>query len=293
MERIVLLLLASWFLFGTMSALAGFEEGKVAYDKQDFATALKEWRPLAEQGDAKAQNKLGIMYSAGQGVAKNDKQAVIWYTKAAEQGYAAAQFNLGNSYSVGQGVEQDDKQAALWYRKAAEQGDPDAQGKLGYMYFTGNGVPRNYAEAVAWFRKAAKQGNTTAEENLGIAEVYQKDEARGYKQISITDFELDSRTMRTGTKLAINGFYQVTGQFETIVETVMATQMPNAYRLFLLTENAPRKARKQLLELRNGTCGMSGICPMTILGHVSKCNVTWLGKPVRSTTCLSVDDIRE
>jgi TPR repeat protein len=44
-------------------ALANFQDGLNAYNKQDYATALKEWQPLAKQGNADAQNNLGLMYN--------------------------------------------------------------------------------------------------------------------------------------------------------------------------------------------------------------------------------------
>ncbi|BDV00460.1 hypothetical protein TDMWS_05450 [Thermodesulfomicrobium sp. WS] len=151
----------------TPPALAGFDEGLAAYDRGDYATALKEWRPLAEQGHAGAQNKLGVMYAKGQGVSKDDAEALKWFRKAAEQGYAAAQGALGFMYGDGRGVPQDYAEAVKWYRKAAEQGDTKAQNNLGAMYKNGRGVPQDYAEAVKWYRKAAEQGDTKAQNNLG------------------------------------------------------------------------------------------------------------------------------
>jgi hypothetical protein len=50
--------------------LANFQDGLNAYDKQDYAAALKEWEPLAKQGNADAQNNLGTMYANGKGVLK-------------------------------------------------------------------------------------------------------------------------------------------------------------------------------------------------------------------------------
>jgi hypothetical protein len=67
------------------------DKGLEAAQKGDFATALREWRPLAEQGDAGAQYNLGVMYRQGQGVPQDDKTAVKWYRLAAEQGHAEAQ----------------------------------------------------------------------------------------------------------------------------------------------------------------------------------------------------------
>jgi Sel1 repeat len=81
-------------LFINSSAFSGFDEGLAAYKKGDFATALNEWQPLAEQGDAHAQFNLGLMYTDGQGVTKDDAQAVQWYRKAAKQGNEHAKNNL-------------------------------------------------------------------------------------------------------------------------------------------------------------------------------------------------------
>ncbi len=65
---------------------AGFAEGVAAWDRGDYATALREFRPLAEQGDASAQHNLGLMYNNGLGVAQDYAEAVRWYRKAVEQG---------------------------------------------------------------------------------------------------------------------------------------------------------------------------------------------------------------
>ncbi|HJL65723.1 MAG TPA: tetratricopeptide repeat protein, partial [Arenicellales bacterium] len=75
-----------------------FNKGVAAYESGDFATALGEFRPLAEQGDADAQYNLGVMYEKGRGVPQDDKIALKWFTLAAEQGFARAQHNLGVMY---------------------------------------------------------------------------------------------------------------------------------------------------------------------------------------------------
>ncbi len=67
-----------FFLFSN-SAFADFAAGKKAYDKRDYATALKEWRPLAEQGGAHAQLNLGVMYFNGQGVTRDYIRAHMWW----------------------------------------------------------------------------------------------------------------------------------------------------------------------------------------------------------------------
>ena len=85
---------------------------------------------------------------------------------AAEQGLARAQFNLGYMYDAGEGVPKNDAEAVRWYRMAAEQGDADAQLNLGYMYDVGEGIPKDYVQAYAWYNIAAAQGDETAKENL-------------------------------------------------------------------------------------------------------------------------------
>ena len=87
---------------------ADFDKGLTAYNSSDFATALREWMPLAKQGNARAQFNLGTMYRVGKGVPQNDKTAVKYYTLAAEQGDTLAQSNLGYMYDEGQGVPKND-----------------------------------------------------------------------------------------------------------------------------------------------------------------------------------------
>ena len=97
--------------------------GKEAIDRGDYATALKEWRPLAEQGEARAQTNLGVMYRLGEGVPQDNTEAVRWYRRAAEQGHTKAQFKLGAMYFMGRGVPQDDVQAHMWLNLAAAPGN--------------------------------------------------------------------------------------------------------------------------------------------------------------------------
>ena len=118
----------------TGGAAAGpYEEGVAAYERGDYATALRLWRPLAEQGGAPAQYNLGLMYVEGRGVPQDNTEAVKWYRLAAEQGDAGAQYNLGVSYDIGEGVPQDYAEAAKWYRVAAEQEYAGAQNALNQL----------------------------------------------------------------------------------------------------------------------------------------------------------------
>jgi len=95
-----------------MIVLTNFAKGREASKSGDFKTALAQWQPLAEQGDAKAQFSVGLMYDNGHGVIQNHETAAKWITLAAEQAYVNAQCNLGVMYHNGEGVPQDDKIAA-------------------------------------------------------------------------------------------------------------------------------------------------------------------------------------
>jgi len=134
----------------------------VKFDKENLLSVLQ----AAEQGDSEAQTTLGNMYLHGQGVAKNDEQAVHWLRKAANQGCAVGQNNLGIMYDHGKGVAKNDDQALYWYRKAAEQGNMQGQYNLGAMYYHGQGVAKNDEQAMKWYRKAAAQGDADAIEAL-------------------------------------------------------------------------------------------------------------------------------
>ncbi len=116
---------------------------------------LDELRALAEQGDAKAQRRLGFMCQFGRGVPEDDTEAVRWYRLAADQGDVTAQSILGNMYFNGEGVPEDDAEAVRWYRLAAEQGVASAQFNLGVMYTNGGGVPQDFVEAHMWANLAA------------------------------------------------------------------------------------------------------------------------------------------
>ena len=94
-----------------------FQKGDEAYKRGDYAAAMREWRPLAEKGDANAQYELGRMYSNGHGVPKDDTEAARWFRLAAEQGYAKAQFNLGYMYQNGYGVPKDMTEAVRWFEQ--------------------------------------------------------------------------------------------------------------------------------------------------------------------------------
>ena len=146
----------------TSPALADpFEDAKAAYQKGDYATALRLWRLLADAGDANAQFWVGAAYDLGRGVATDYAAAAVWYRKAADQGQVNAQYSLAHMYEQGQGLAADDAQpaAASWYRRAADQGYIAAQGSLAILFATGRGVHRDYVQAYKWFALAGATAN--------------------------------------------------------------------------------------------------------------------------------------
>ncbi len=108
-------------------AWADLKAGGEAYERGDYATALTEFRPLAQQGNAVAQFSLGVVYLEGRGVPEDDAEAVRWFRRGAEQSNASAQFALGGMYLEGRGVRQDYVQAHMWFNLAAAQGHEQAR----------------------------------------------------------------------------------------------------------------------------------------------------------------------
>jgi len=147
-------------------AFADFAAGSRAYEKRDFATAYREWLPLARGGDASAQRNIGQLYRLGQGVPKDPAVAVNWYRLAAEQGLDRAQANLGVMYLNGEGVERDYVKAAEWFKRAADQGHAISQYNLALLYDQGLGVEKNRTRAVSWLQRASENGHERASERL-------------------------------------------------------------------------------------------------------------------------------
>ena len=123
-----------------------------------MAADFNQTQRLANQGDALAQARLGLMYTQGEGVRQDYTKAAKWYEKAANQGYVETQNRLGQMYYKGEGVPQDYTKARQWYEKAANQGKASAQYNLGVMYYEGEGVRQNIATAKEFFGKACDNG---------------------------------------------------------------------------------------------------------------------------------------
>ncbi len=152
----------------SVSAGADLKSAKRAYEQKDFAGAVKELTPLAEQGNADAQLLLGEMYMKGQGVLKDPGQAMKWFRASGEQSNANAQFFLGAMYLL---PGKDIIEGMKWLRLSAEQGQQDAQLLLGKTYLQGaKGVPRDPVQAEMWLRLAAEHNLPFYQNELQVAE---------------------------------------------------------------------------------------------------------------------------
>ena len=139
-----------------------FARGQEAYNTGDYETALTEWRPLADAGDADGQFGMGLLYGNGFGVDLDDEQALKWYRLAANQRHAEAQCNLAVMHANGWGVPQSDEEAFKWYRLAAQQGVTSAQINVGRMYAGGFGVAQDKLQGYKWLTIAVDLGDTDA-----------------------------------------------------------------------------------------------------------------------------------
>jgi len=202
----VLLLLA--ITAALPAAAQTYNDALAAYNRGDYATAFHGFRRHAVQGDDRAQNNLGYMYSNGKGVPRNYAEAIRWYRRAANQGNAQAQFNLGFMHAHGKGLRRDYRAAVRWFRRAAGRGDATAQYNLGHMYRNGKGVLRNHGEAVRWYRRAARQGYAIAQANLGV--MYENGagvprnlvQAHKWYSLAVSRFSASEKRLRS---LAIRG----------------------------------------------------------------------------------------
>lgn len=139
-------------------------------DETPAEISVDALRLKAESGDAVAQFKLGVCYAKGEGVKKDEAEAVKWFSKAAEQGDTEAQIRLGKCYYQGKGVKKNAIEAVKWWHTAAEQGNASAQHLLGISYQTGEGVVKNDIEGYKWWLLAVAHGDDSAKKGISSVE---------------------------------------------------------------------------------------------------------------------------
>ncbi|MDA1325825.1 MAG: tetratricopeptide repeat protein [Proteobacteria bacterium] len=167
------------FLSAAPAAGADMASGLAAVKKGDYETALKEWLPLAEDGNPSAQYNIGQLYRLGRGVPKDYTKASQWYEKAAEMRHSGARHNLAVLYEKGLGVPIDYAKALDWYEKAANQDYGIAQFNLAVMYSVGQGTKRDLVKAYTWYAIAADRDIDGAAENSDqIAKLMTEDQLK-------------------------------------------------------------------------------------------------------------------
>jgi TPR repeat protein len=124
-RALTVIIVAVVFCFAALGTAAQSDDALAVYRRGSYATALRLWRPLPDQGDANAQYHLGVMYALGQAGPRDAVESVRWYRRAAEQGHARAQFMLGVMYNFGDGVPRDYALAYMWFDLATSRGSKD------------------------------------------------------------------------------------------------------------------------------------------------------------------------
>jgi TPR repeat protein len=135
------------FILFQVSSCTSESDPKIAFDKGDYETAFNIWLPLAENGDADAQNYLGIIYYLGLGTKRNYKISLEWYERAAKAGHADAQRNYGDMINYGRGIRKDNYEAFKWYFAAFQQGNMKAKNQMDAIAASGNLSPNQQMHA--------------------------------------------------------------------------------------------------------------------------------------------------
>lgn len=173
------------------------EQAKTSYFSGNFETAVNEFLPLAQGGDADSQYYLALIYLTDGWSGKNMEKGLAYLLSAADQSHAAAMWKLGALHEDGAGVERDLLLATDWYRrsariqeintttqfmkiteddvlrqsstdvitettKLAKQNDIDAQVRMANIYDAGQLTEQDIDKAFHWYHAAAKKGNTYA-----------------------------------------------------------------------------------------------------------------------------------
>lgn len=197
------------FVMPTYAVSGDFDDGLVAYDRQDYTTAFAkfknaaigsippydEWLATARSANpgvsdeklgwshlvedlehegnrANAGFYLGLFYEKGLGVPQDKQKAVRWYRFAIDSDHEMALFNLAVLYANGQGAPQNYQEALRWYTKAAEADHAGAQYVLAVLYYRGKDRPQDYVLAYMWANLAASHGDGDAiNERRDIAKV--------------------------------------------------------------------------------------------------------------------------
>src|SRR3546814_722879 len=158
---------ASWFSGSADyemddSYKADYEEGRAAYDAEDYEDAVNRYGALAEAGVPEAAYELGKAYRYGNGVPKDTERAAQWLIAAVSRSHSRwphASYHLGTMFKAGEGVPQDFALAARLLQQAADNGYLRANLPLAQLYASGQGVEKDLARARELALRSADSGD--------------------------------------------------------------------------------------------------------------------------------------
>lgn len=160
------------FAFGLTGS--DLDDGKRAYDNGDFATALRKWSLLADQGNGQALCLVGSMFFDGKGVKQDKQAAATFFRFAADAGSAESELRLATMYMTGDGVRKDADNSLYWNRRAAEHGFPLAQLGMGWRSWAGQTGAQDRVQAYMWFSLCSASDNAcTKARNVLVREMTQ------------------------------------------------------------------------------------------------------------------------
>ena len=145
----------------------GFAAAQSSGQNSPRQKAIADLKEVAYAGNVNAQVQLGVIYLTGDGVTKDDKEALKWLRMAGDQDNPLAERYLAEMYFKGRGVEADNAEAAKWLRLAAAQGDAESEHNLAVLYEQGLGVMHNVKEAANWMRRSAEQNFAASQQGMG------------------------------------------------------------------------------------------------------------------------------
>lgn len=134
-------------IFLNLFACGQESDPKKAFENGDYEKARLLWLELAEQGDAEAQNYLGIIHYLGLGTSKDYKKANAWYERAAKAGHPDAQRNFADMIHFGRGIKKSNQDAYKWYFAAFQQGNEKAGRQIEVLAASGNLSPNQQMHA--------------------------------------------------------------------------------------------------------------------------------------------------
>jgi clan AA aspartic protease (TIGR02281 family) len=147
-------------------ANAQYRVGVLYLGRQELIEAARFFKMAANQGHPEAQYRLAALTCSGLGVPRNIDECIRLFRLAADAGVAQAQVILATRYFRGDGVPKDHAEAARLARLAAAKGDSMGQYLLGVYSEVGAGVPKDKDEALRLYKLSADQGNDLAQKSL-------------------------------------------------------------------------------------------------------------------------------